>query len=238
MPLPPTLKIAEPEPATPSPLPSLEKAPPTWLKWAGLGSVALALLLGGLLLFGGDDLEPTAVANSGNVAEIIPTQIMATPTLGPEQKATAVTEEGNGDTTAVELTETPLEPTATATSVPKPTSPAPSTHQLIMSRDKDTLFVTNTSNVSVPLAELFLLFNDQPPFSDWTLASLQPTECILLVKGGKKPSDKIDRASCQTIMATLDLDWKDDVIVTYQNTEIADCKIKGRETCEFEWQTP
>jgi len=128
--------------------------------------------------------------------------------------------------------------TPTATQEPSPTPAPPTTYQLAINRDKNTLFVTNLSDTPLALTSLILTFEKKGPFSNWTESTLSPRACILLVKDDKPPSDKLDKTPCQQSIGTVEQKWDDAFSVSYQDMEIGNCKVKGSDDCQLEWELP
>ena len=254
MPPPPTQEVQEPTIA-PAPTQATDDAP-LWPKLAGVGGIILLLLLllGGASLLGGDE-EP-----ADDVAGVAPTHIVisdtATATTAiPEATAVAIAIadvpsatplpevnptaalETNPTPTAVGNTEVAASTTSPTATPPPTETPAPRTFEIVIDRDKDTLFITNIGTTPLPLPALTLTFKDDNRLNNWTLDTLPPNACVLLVKNDKSPSDKIDKTPCQQIAVTLDFDWEDQFSVSYQGAEIDTCQVKGKNNCQLEWQS-
>lgn len=134
-------------------------------------------------------------------------------------------------------TNTPVpQPTAAPTATPEP---ALNIYQIFVERDKDTLFLTNTSDIPIAMTSIVFAFKGDEQLSSWPTATLQPNNCILIVKEDKTVSNKVEETACEQVVNTLEFDWKDDFDVTFAGTEIGSCKVKGNNgDCQLEWIVP
>ena len=259
MPPPPTKQTAAPA-AIPLTIAS-DPTPQTAVfspKLIGIAVVVLLLLLaGGLALFGGgDDAEgemvtavtPTidfvdenttlsALPSETTTAAVLPVAESSEVKAATELETTPTATTAPPSTPLPEATATLL-PSAEPTAEPSPIPSLPTTYRLAISSDKNTLFITNLSDTPLALTSLALAFDEDEPFSRWPVNNLAPETCILLVKDGKSPSDKLDKTPCQQISGTIEQDWDDNFSVYYQEMEIDTCRVKGKSDCQLEWLVP
>lgn len=229
-------------------------------KMMTIGGIVLLLFLvaGAMAMFGGgdegDEMETAVYTPSNETTEDTIDAVTSTPaeSIDETTPATALSENRDtliylpaiaSDTVAAEVTDlsitaTPA-PLPTNTPEPTPTAVPPTTVRLEINDDKNTLFVTNLSDVSVELAPLVFVFKEDDRFTNWPTAELLPETCILVVKEGKSASNKLDKASCLQSAASVEKDWENDFDVYYQDVEMGSCNMKqDRDGCFIEWSTP
>lgn len=128
-------------------------------------------------------------------------------------------------------------PTAVPTAVAPPTNtPAPvaSVYTLVFTQRRGTLFITNNSDSSFPLAGLELRFdrNGRRRFHDWGQPTLSAGACLRLSQRARDASDDIRNTGCSQLEGELLLfNWREEFEVWYNDREIADCEVEDDDRC-------